>query len=397
MRFTDRQVENLKPRLERFEIWEARGLGLRISPSGRKSWVFMYRYHGRPRRMTIGTYPEVSVAEAHKRHGAALADIEKGIDPGAVVVAHRREERQAETIEDLVEDFIKLYARPNKKSWRGDEWMLHREVVPRWGKRKAREITRRDVIRLLDTIAIERGTPVLANRVLAVVRRMFSWGVSRDVISATPCAHIERPAMESPRTRVLIDARRGDWSEVTKLWEALQAAPDTDRAHFIVELILRLGQRPGEVSGARWDEIDLGAGVWVIPGSRTKNGRDHVVPIVPAVKAVFERAATLSRGSPWVIPSTRSRHPLRDPAAREWIAQFCSTSGATPFRPHDLRRTCATGLTLLRVPQFIVGRLLNHSTRTITDVYDQNDYQTEIREALGRWNAKLEKLAEQAQ
>ncbi len=412
VKFTDRQVLNLKCRPERYEVWEARGLGLRVSPTGRKTWIFLYRFHGRPRRMTLGHYPDLSVAEAHKKHAAHLVDVEKGIDPGAVAIETKRELRKAETIKDLVEDYIKLYAKPNKRSWRDDEWMLEREVVPLWGNRKAREITRRDVVRLLDAIVdgsrkvtapttarkhsprkkrAPRPAPYLANRVFACVRKMFAWAVSRDMLPTSPCLYVPRPAPERTRDRVLTE------EELTKLWRALQAAPATDRVHYVVQLVLCTGQRPGEVLGARWEEIDQEAGWWTIPAERSKNGKVHRVPITPLVDELLEAARALDPDSPWVVPSTRvakKKYPLQESSPRRWIECFRAATGVEKFRPHDLRRTAATGMTELGVPRFIVGRLLNHSEGgDVTAIYDRNQYDKEKREALERWCDRLGNLS----
>ena len=172
MRLTVRGIAALKAKAKRYEVWEdgRTGLGVRVSTVGRKSWVFMYRFNGKPRRMTLGTYPAVGVADARVKHARAKADLEKGIDPGGMEVERRRAERSAETVADLVEEYLEKWAKPRKRSAAEDERTLRKEVVPLWGNRKAKDITRRDVITLLDGI-VERGSPIQANRTLAMIRK----------------------------------------------------------------------------------------------------------------------------------------------------------------------------------------------------------------------------------
>ena len=191
MRLTDRGIAALKPKATRYEAWEdgRTGLGIRVSTVGRKSWIYMYRYGGKPRRMTLGTYPAVGLADAHVKHAKAKADLEKGIDPGAQEVERKRTERTAETVADLVEEYLEKWARPRKRSAAEDERTLRKEVLPLWGNRKAKDIKRREVIALLDEI-VNRGSPIQANRTLSVIRKMFNFGISRDILG---------PRIDDPR------------------------------------------------------------------------------------------------------------------------------------------------------------------------------------------------------
>ncbi len=214
MRFTDKGIVALKPKAERYEVWEdgKTGLGVRVSTRGRKSWIFMYRFNGRARRMTLGTYPPLTLANARVLQAKAKESKEKGEDPGVAHIAERRAERQAHTIADLVNEYLEKHARPNKRSAAADERTLQKEITPVWGRRKAKDITRRDIIRLLDDV-VDRGSPVMANRLLALLRRMFGFAVERDILGATPCVYIKAPAKETPRDRVLSS------TEIAIVWQ----------------------------------------------------------------------------------------------------------------------------------------------------------------------------------
>src|SRR5260221_600818 len=186
MRFTDKAITALRPKAQRYEKWEGGGFGVRVSPRGIKSWVWVYRFQGQPRRLTLGTYPDMGLADAHIALADARKLLEKGVDPGKKEVERRKAERIAETVAELVEQYLEKWVRPRKRSAVEDERLLNKDVIPAWGRRKAHDIARKDVIALLDKI-VDRGSPIAANRTLAVVRRMFNWAISRDILSVNPC------------------------------------------------------------------------------------------------------------------------------------------------------------------------------------------------------------------
>ncbi len=203
MRMTDKGVEALKPKPKRYEAWEdgRTGFGVRVSIRGRKSWLFMYRFDRKARRMTLGAYPFMGVADARIAYAAAKKKLELGIDPGAEALGKKKAERNAETVKDLIDEYMERYARPNKRSAHEDERILNKDVAPEWGNRKAREITRRDAIRLLDKI-VDRGSPIMANRTLSALKKVWNFALDRDILDATPFARIKPPTKENHRDRI---------------------------------------------------------------------------------------------------------------------------------------------------------------------------------------------------
>ena len=183
----------------------------------------------------------------------------------------RHEHRKAETVADLAEEYLEKWARPRKRSAAEDERILNKDVLPAWGKLKARDITRRDAILLLDKI-VERGAPIQANRTLAVIRKMFNFAVKRGLIDATPTAVIDAPSKENKRDRVLTK------DEMYSLWHGLEDAPASRGVKLAIRLLLVTAQRKGELVAAPQSEFDLEEKVWTIPAERTKNGMSHRVP-----------------------------------------------------------------------------------------------------------------------
>ena len=384
MRLTDRSIAALKPKTERYEAWEdgRTGLGVRVSTKGRRSWVYMYRFEGRARRMTLGVYPKMGLADARLAHAKAKKLLDEEIDPGSQHVEQRRAERTAETVSDLIEEYLLRHARPYKKSAKEDERVLRKEVEPEWGRRKAKTITRRNVITLLDGIA-DRGHPVMRNRLASLIRRMFSFAVERGILDATPCVGI-RPLRETPRDRVLTP------DEIKTLWTGLDGADMAPGTKLALKFLLVTGQRRQEVTGARRSEIDDAEKIWEIPAERTKNGRLHRVPLSPLAATLLREIDRLREGSEWLFPSPMAGRPITPGSVTRAFQYNLATMGLDGITPHDLRRTCATAMTQLGISQFVVARLLNHTDRTITGrVYDRNEYLPQKRQAFDAWGRRL--------
>lgn len=396
-KFTDKAVAGLKPEAVRYFVRAPGGLCVRVSPTGRRTWLYSFKLRGRKGLVTLGDVADLSVADAMERHARAVQLRATGIDPARAAAEVKRERTEAPTVEDLARDFVRLYcigpdpANPNKRTWREDQRILSREILPAWGPRLAREIRRRDVIAALDEI-VARGASIQANRTLAVVRRMFRWAVTRDIVQHSPCEAVERPAAESERDRVL----RGE--ELERLLAGLTEATPATIGHAVrLALLFALytAQRAGEVGGLRWAEVDLRGAWWTLPGARTKNGLAHRVPLSPPALAVLREAATYSAGKEHVFPSTRGDRPLSDTSMNQALRRCRESWGIEEhFSPHDVRRSVATGLAELGFSRFVIGRILNHKEGGITRVYDRASYDREKRAALDRWAAHLEEITE---
>ncbi|MFT5446554.1 MAG: integrase [Gammaproteobacteria bacterium] len=399
MKFTARSIDALKPATPqqgRYEVWEdnGKGLGLRVSSKDRKSWVFMYRFEGRPRRMTLGTYPAMTLAKAHTAHGTAREKLDKGEDPGIALVEARQEFREAPTLANLAADYLERHAMTKKRSWAEDERILKHDVLPKLGKLKAASIRRRDIVALLDRIA-DRGAPVQANRTLACVRKMFNFAMERDILDTSPCAGVKAPGKENRRERVLTP------DEIRTVWIALETGTASDvhlrmdkSTRLALQLMLLTAQRKAEVMGAEWTDIDLGAALWTIPGEKAKNGQSHRVPLSPQAIEVLRQAKTLSSDSPLVFPGRREGKPMTPEALTRAVARAQEAIGIPHWTPHDLRRTAATLMSENGSPRLVVAKVLNHVSADagVTAVYDRHSYDKEKRQALGGLGRRISAL-----
>ncbi len=384
-KFTDRRVRNLRPKASRYEIWEGNGLGLRIAPTGRKSWVYVYHFRGKPRRLTLGSYPQMSVAQAHAAYGEALTALEQGIDPGEKIVSARQALRVAPTVRELAEVYIEKWAKPRKGSWKEDQRMLDKDVLPAWGKLKAADVTRRDVMNLLDKI-VARGAPITANRTLEVIRRMYNFAIEQDILSATPCIRVRAPAPEQRRDRVLRE------DEIRTFLAKLEDSKMSESAKLALKLQLYTAQRRGEVVAARWSEIDFTAKIWTIPAEKSKNRLSHRVPLSEEALQILEEAYKLSSGSDWVFPSPRGDNSITDRSVSRAVLRNREHFGIADLTPHDLRRTAASHMTSLGIPRLVVSKILNHADSSVTAVYDRHSYDMEKKNALDSWAAFLCKV-----
>lgn len=232
---------------------------------------------------------------------------------------------------------------------------------------------------LLDAI-VDRGAGVMANRTLALVSRIFTFGIERGIVEANPAYRVRRPTRERTRQRVLTS------DEIRRVWNATFFEGPLMGATFRLRLLT--AQRGKEVHGMRRAELD--GAWWTIPAERSKTGEAHRVPLSPQALTVLAQLEPLNRGSLWIFPSPRSDSGHVGNVQK--AAQRIRDRADVAFTPHDLRRTAATAMATLGVPRFTISKVLNHSDRTTTAIYDRASYDTEKREALDTWGAHVEAL-----
>ncbi len=389
--FTDMFVEKLKPTKSRYEKREVNAhgngvLALRVSPNGHKAWQYLYTLDGRDRRMTLGDYPAMTLQAARVAKNAAELARQLGRDPGAVIVDAREAERRAPTVAALAALYLEQHARGKKDGGARDGKILDRDVLPVFGAHKAEAIERRDVRDLLKRI-VDRGAPIQANRTLAVVRKMFNWGISEDLVPTNPCIGIKPPGKETQCDRVLSETELR--SVLAVLPNALGMAP---ASRLALQFQLVTAQRCGEALSLRWDELDLAAGWWTIPAAKAKNGKSHRVPLSPQALDLLARARALNPDRSVVFPSHLGDQPMVETAVGRALARNLAQFSVAAFTPHDLRRTAASHMTGMKVPRLVVSKILNHAEQGVTAVYDRHSYDSEKREALEMWGKRLVEL-----
>lgn len=389
---TARDVETLKSAGTRTDYYDetVSGLVLRITEQGHKSWSVRYRTvapHQTPgveRRYTIGTYPKVGLAQARKVAHSVLRRAAEGKDPAG----EKQATREGETVADLAKLYLTKHAKVHKKSWRDDDRMLNAEILPTCKNRKVKDLTRREVRDLVEAIS-DRGSPITANRCLALIRKMLNFAIKRDWIEGNVASLIEKPGAEHSRERVLDD------DEIRLVWSACEA----ERAAMCALTKLRLvtAQRGGELAQIRWTDIE---GDWLtLPATATKNGRPHRVYLTETAQGLLQ-ALPRVEGCDYVFPARSGNRPCGDAKkagqriqARVLAAlQKADTAvEAFDFRAHDLRRTASTRMAEARIPRPDISRVLNHveGGPRATRVYDRYDGDREKQVALETWERVL--------
>jgi integrase len=353
------------------------GFGIRITAADARSFVLNYRTRsGRERRFTIGSYRNWRTTAAREEARRLHRIVDAGGDPLATVEA----ERDAPTMAQLCSRF-ELEHLPRKRPGTATDYrrMLRNHIRPHFGQHaKVAEIDFTDIDALHRKIS-KAGHMHRANRVVAVLSKMFSLAIKWKMRPDNPCKGIEKN-QESKRKRYL----SGD--ELVRLTTALTEHPDRQAAN-IVRMLLLTGARRGEVLAAKWDDIDLGAGNWTKPASTTKQAADHVAPLSAPARQLLSEIAGKRPTPKYVFPS-RGADGHRATIKRNW-RQITKAAGITGLRVHDLRHSFASQLASGGASLPLIGALLGHSNPVTTHRY-AHLYDDPQRAAVERVGAEVE-------
>jgi len=433
VKFTDMLIKSLKPKDKEHIVREKGGFGVRVMPSGRKVFFFMYRIDGKRRFLNLGTYKDINfpngvkLADAHSEFEAELAKVKllkagraEGVDPVQVKLEKKTERediRKASTVDDLIDDYIKKHAKKFKRSWGEDKRLLAKDASPMWGKRKAADIKKRDVVLILENI-VERGSPGTANSFFRCIRKMFNWAVERDILEHSPCDGVKMPAPIITGVRTLSE------TEIKVLWNNLDAANISEEVIRAIKMIFVTAQRPGEVIGIHTDEIDADSRWWTIPPERSKNKKAHRVYLTdsafefigPTTYIEKKSGKELPKGYIFPCPVSKKIQPISEKSLSKAIRRNLAWPvlhkgkpifgadgkpvtenrlGVEHFTPHDGRRTAATFMSQLGFTDEVIDAVLNHTKQGIIKAYNQNKYDQEKQQALQAWECKLKSITKE--
>ncbi len=364
-------------------MWDTKvqNFGVRVFPSGARSFFLSYYRNRRKKRDTIGRYPDISLAKARQIALGSKSRLALGEDPSTA--------SDGLLFADVLTDFFELHcARYNKPSTqRSTKQLLNNECLPPWKTYMLSEIERSDIIKILDKM-VARGSAGASNNCYSAMSKFFRWCVSRGLLEDNPFLGIERPAKKNKRDRVLSD------KELKFIFDAARELgfPYGD----IVSLLMFTAQRRGELVQIEWPNIDTDEKAWTIPQDRTKNTRPHTVPLTDKVLSIFKDAPRSHKS--FVFPARgndenafsgfgKSKERL-DRA----ITALNDGEPIQEWRLHDLRRTASTRMAQLGVPPHVVERILNHTSGElggVAGIYNQYGYLDEMRDALTKWHDYL--------
>jgi integrase len=411
------------------------GLYLVVQPGGTKSWALRFRSptdkdkdgQRAAKKLTLGPLasgaskaaPEIgkplTLSQARMLATAAMETVKQGIDPTATrreaKAVAKQEAVTDSSIDAAMIEFLKKYKGKKRTGIRDStrlltalyfglkpdpeksgEWKkTGRGVLGKWSGKTLASITKRDAITLLDGL-VDDGHGVTANRTLTCLKTLFGYCVKNDLLATSPVAALDAVAEEHSRQRTLTN------TEVVALWRAagidcdprrLATVPGYPFGH-LVQLLILTGARRDELRKATWSEFDLDARTWLLPASRSKNGREHLVPLSPMAVEILKKLPRFDSQLLFTTTGTTAISGLSKAKAR-----FDKAIGADDWSPHDLRRTFYTGLQALGFSIEVAEACVNHKSGTlrgVAAVYARHGYFAEKTAAFEAWARHVDRL-----
>ena len=349
-------------------------------------WRFRYRFAGTQRIMNIGSYRDVSLADARKIAKEYRARVSLGYDVAGEKQERKREavakieaENNAYTMAELADEFFQkrvlgVWKHPNIVRAR-----IEKDIKPAIGHLSVEAVTPRHIEALLQSV-VKRGAPTMANDVLRWLKRIFNHAIKMHIITHNPALAFDvadAGGQEQSRKRSL------NRDDIAKLFSAMKKAKGFSVENDLcIKLLLALAVRKSELIGALWKEFDLEAGVWHLPAIRTKTEAAISIPLSDTALIWFKELKRLSCGSEWVLPARKMQNNVHVAESTLGVALAKVQHGLEPFTIHDMRRTAKTLLASLGVQPHISERCLNHKIKGVEGIYDGYDYFEERKAAL---------------
>ncbi len=385
---THRGVEALRPDTIAYRICDQRcpSLAIRVSPSGAKTWDLAYRVRrsGVYRRMSLGPFPAVGLDVARARAIALTNAAKAGQDLLGEEKAAKAAADERMTVAELVELYLRKKVRGHLRTAVYFEQRLKRTLAS-LNDRYVDEIRRKDLRAVLEATA-DRGAVREAQQQRQVVRVVFRWALSQDLIENDPSAGIASFGSSPRRDRVL------SADEIKTFWDWISHSEMGEGYADALRFQLATGARIGEVAGIAAAEIDQENWVWTLPPDRSKNGRRRLTPIVGLARDILERRFRMCNGGP-LFPAEHGG-TLTATCVSSFMVKRRKEIPIEHFTSHDLRRTVATGLAELGFPLELVAVVLGHEVgnrevRTLVRHYVRTDLIDRKRHALETWSRRL--------
>lgn len=400
----DLDVRNLKPspdRVLQFPDGKLPGFGVRITKTGVKSFYLLYRYNNQQGRLNLGRYPELSLAEARKKAETARVRLRLGFNPATEFKAAALAATEipllpgnittdAPTFKDALDQYISLHLSELKASTAKEKARNLKAVfLSSLAERPLDCITTKEINDIIDPIKLRAKSA--ARHAHKDLSSFFNWHKKRRTIADNPLQGTPVPAA-AKRDNAMKNF------QILSVWNATEQEPYP--LGYIAQIMLLTAQRRSEVAEMKWDELDLNNGIWTIPATRTKNGKEHVVPLsnfaaeilfkIPRVP-LHRKPGQSREFSPYVFP--RRKDPSRP---MKWFSsakrRLQKTSNTEGWTLHDMRRTAATGFGSLGTDLKARKKILNHAESSVTDIYDRFDYFHQRCEALHKWAEHVRKV-----
>jgi integrase len=380
-------------------LWDSKlkGFGVRLSPKGRVTWLVQKSVGSRENRnhirVVVGHMPEVSLEDARTKAGQTIVDIANGVDVQSV-----KSEKQAAlqvrldamTVREAVTEYL-AERRGDRRRSQSDAYEkkvranLEAAVEELGPSRRINTVSKADVRGVLKTRK-DAGYFEAARWMFSQLRPFFDWCVHEEYLAVSPCVGVVPPSAGEECQHKLNDA------EIVALWSC--ATADVNMLGDYYRVLLLTAQRRTEVASMQWQELNLDKAEWIIPASKTKNGREHLVPLSPLVISILNGLP--KRKLAEYVFGKYARAPVSgfSKAKRELdAAMLLVCPEMRPWRLHDLRRTAASGMKALKVQPHVIEAILNHTPSKLQQTYqvhDLHEYYEEKRHALSVWANRID-------
>lgn len=413
-KLTDRKIKAIKPTEKEQNKSDGDSLYIRVNPikkGGAISFYYRYTFVEKPRKISIGPYPTISLKEARQIKDGFKHQIARGIDPGEAkkqekeqIKAEREFAAKQSTVLSLYDGWMKNYIAKNRKDGGSHvEYMLKKDVIDRIGHIKLDDVKVHHITSVLDDM-VASGVNRKANAALSLLKQMFKYAVRRGQITSDPTYSLAKRdfgGTEKPVERAL------SFDEISELIKKLPTSGITPRLQSAIFILLGTGCRVGELVKAKWSDFDFKSKTWTIPAENSKNNTEHVIHISKFVLNHVEHLLQY-RCNEYLLSGKKDGMHINDKAITKAIKDRCRDKPLKNrtqnhdalilegggFTPHDLRRTMASRMGDLCVAPHIIEKCLNHTPERIVAVYQRQEYLIERRLAFELWGAKLDEIRE---
>lgn len=385
--FRDSYINGLKPKDKTYRETEGNGFYIRVTPQGKKAWLYRYYYAEKDHSLTLGYYPAMSLGQARAAYQALFDLWQSGVDPKAHLA--KLDEAKTNTVKKLVLGWYENYIEKERKQPQQIKQLIDADIIPLLGDIELAKLSPALVTTALDKI-VKRGARVHANKVLSALKQAFNYGVRRGSLKENPAVLLQGRdigGIEKPRDRYL----------TTDEIKALLLFLDSDNSRMslqtklAIKIILHTGIRSGELRLATWSEIDYQNSLWTIPKEHTKQDEIMRIHLTEPVKIMFRELQYGSKSD--FILSAKGDVPLSPKALSRAINRIQERVGIPHWTAHDLRRSFCTQLgETLHIDPVVIEKCLGHKMPKIMATYNRNEMLHQRKEALARWSQYLEGL-----
>lgn len=385
--FRDSYINGLKPKDKTYRETEGNGFYIRVTPQGKKAWLYRYYYAEKDHSITLGYYPAMSLGQARAAYQTLFDLWQSGVDPKAHLA--KLDEAKTNTVKKLVLGWYENYIEKERKQPQQIKQLIDADIIPLLGDIELAKLSPALVTTALDKI-VKRGARVHANKVLSALKQAFNYGVRRGALKENPAILLQGRdigGIEKPRDRYL----------TTDEIKTLLLFLDSDNSRMslqtklAIKIILHTGIRSGELRLATWSEIDYQNSLWTIPKEHTKQDEIMRIHLTEPVKVMFKELH-ISSGSNFVL-SAKEDVPISPKALSRAINRIQERVGIPHWTAHDLRRSFCTQLgETLHIDPVVIEKCLGHKMPKIMATYNRNEMLHQRKEALIQWSQYLDLL-----